>query len=271
MRTVSQREWGVTMRQTYNIMGFVLTLLCSGGPCAGQSRQPRPFNRIVILIDRSGSFQAKLPLAQEIAWKYVRNLANTSPDDQCYVIGVDRAPSEIAYVKGVRSRRDAQAEFEAAFTAVTDGRGTDWVTGLDKAIHLLSVPPEPGAKHLLVFGDLHVDDSKDAATGKLLKQFRPLAEFNWTQLEGVDGSFWFVAEEVRTQLLDLPDFRGLDLATYGIESEAEAKNLAAPRRLRVASTSSADQTGLGSLLPWVGGLVVLLILFVLSQRKTRGK
>lgn len=260
------------MRSFYAMVGCVLSLLASVLPCTGQERQPRPFNRIVILVDRSGSFQAKLPVAREIAWKYVRNLANTSPDDQCYVIGVDHSPSEIAYIKGVRSRRGAQGEFEAAFSTVTEGLGTDWVTGLKKAVHLFSVPPEPGAKHLLVFGDLCVDDAKDAATGELLKHFQPLSDFDWSQLAGVNGSGWFVSEDVRAELLELPAFRSLNLQLYGIESEAEAKNLAAPRRLRSEVTSSADPAGLGSLAPWMLGLAALLALFWFSQRRqTRSK
>ena len=81
-----------------NNLAFISILMVAAlalsalSPATAQSHKQRPFNRIVVLLDQSGSFESKLPEAREIAWKYLRNLANTSPDDEAYIIGVDHSP-----------------------------------------------------------------------------------------------------------------------------------------------------------------------------------
>ena len=221
----------------------IVFALAMAFPLSAQAREQRPFNRVVILLDRSGSFADNLPAARDIAWKYARNLANTSSDDEVYVIGVDHAPSEIAYIKGVRSRRQAGAEFDQAFRHVSRGLGTDWVTGLQKATNLFALPPTPGACHLLVFGDLCVDDAKDAASGQLIRRVVPLAQFDWSSLDKVNGSMWFVDGNVRDELMSSPSFRSLGFEVNALESAAKARDRAAPRRVRGGSDAEKPVDG----------------------------
>jgi len=255
-----------TTAVTRSLLVAIMTLSVLS-PTLAQSRKQRPFNRIVVLLDRSGSFEAKLPEAREIAWKYIRNIANTSPDDEVYVIGVDQTPSEIAYIKGVRSRREAQAEFKSAFRCVTQGLGTDWVMGLQKTANIFSLPPAPGACHLLVFGDLCVDDVKDSVTCQLIRECTRLDGFDWSSLSNVNGSMWFVAGKARDELLALPAFRALGFQVNSIESSARAKELSAPRRIRSEILETNHGQGLGSLVAWLALLVVVAGIFVVIMRR----
>ncbi len=251
------------------VLALIGVLLATAMPPApAQSRRQRPFNRIVILIDRSGSFQSKLPDAREIAWKYVRTLANTSQEDECYVLGVDAEPSEIAYIRGVRSRRRSQEQFDAAFGVAAQGLGTDWVTALQKAANILALPPTPGACHLLVFGDLCVDDAKDAESRRLIRRFVRLDQFDWSALAKVSGSLWFVDSNVRDQLMAVPGFSGLGFQVNSVESDARVREIEAPRRVRDGANSQAsDSAGQGSVVPWVIGLAIALAAYVVLTRR----
>jgi len=215
-----------------------------------------PFNRFVIVVDRSGSFAANLPVARKLAWRYIVAVASTSSDDEIYIIGVDKKPSQIAYIRGVRSRRRAEEQFESAFARTTTGLGTDWVTGLREAVVTLSLPRKPASSHLLVFGDLLVDDEKEPSSGRLLRRFQRLSQFDWNALTGVHCSFWFVDEMVRRQLLANESFRQLGASIYAIESTARAIELQPPLE-RDANHPGPDQVRRSWLL-WVIFIIVIV-------------
>ena len=224
---------------------------------ATQAADAKPFNRIVIIIDRSGSFMAHLVEAHDIAWKYIRDLSNTSTRDEVYIIGVDKASSQIIYIKGIRSRRDAKAQFDTAFANTTAGLGTDWVSGIRKGAADLHLMPKPAGSHLLVFGDLLVDDEKDAA-GRSVRRFDRLEGFDWSSLSGVTCSFWFVNDGVRDVLLQVPNFQKLNAAIYSVESHARAKDIKPPSPVR-SGTSSDPAFG------WaMYGVAIIAILVVLG-------
>jgi hypothetical protein len=221
-----------------------------------------PANRIIVIVDRSGSFAAHLAEARGIAWRYIRNIGNTSANDEVYVIGVDAAPSQITYIRGVRSRRDAEQEFNAAFARTSEDLGTDWVSALRKAVADFALPPKPAACHLLVFGDLCVDDAKDSATHQLLRRFDRLSQFDWSAFTGVRCSFWFVNDDVRQQLLGMGSVQQLGAQIHSIESRAKAKDLQPP-----APVLPTNAQGSGSLGGWLVATLVLVALLALVMRR----
>lgn len=226
-----------------------------------------PFNRVVIIVDRSDSFHRQLADAHDLAWKYIRNLANTSPRDEVYVIGVDHEPSLVTFVRGVRSRRDAQQKFDAAFARTSGGSGTDWKSGFQKASECFSVPPAPATMHLLVFGDLIADPRKDRLTHRLIQAFTPVDKLDWSIFSGVRCTMYFVNDSVRGKLLASPAFRSLGAAVYSIESAAMAKEIETPR----PAANLVYGGDFGSLLLF-GALLVLAVgfLFWAARRPARG-
>lgn len=203
------------------------------------SREARPANRIVVLLDRSGSFKKNLALSRELAWKYVREIANNSPVDEVYIVGVDNHTATIAYVSGVRTRRDAQQEFEAAFAKTTDGRGTDWVEGFRIASRTFALAPKAGATHLLVFGDLKVDDETDDKTGAVLREFKELDSIDWAAFSNTKVSMWFVDDDAADELRAIPSYAALGAQLSTIESKKRASQITAPRQIKRAETGEA--------------------------------
>jgi hypothetical protein len=223
------------------------------------SSHGRPANRIVVMVDRSASFIKNLAKSRDLAWKYIRDIANSSIVDEVYVIGVDNHTAQIAYVRGIRSRRDAQDKFDAAFANATNGRGTDWIEGFRIASNTFALAPKPGACHLLVFGDLYADDEADAS-GKVIRRFKKLNEFDWSVFRGVNTTMWFVADPNRDTLLSLPSFNALGAKVYTIESEARSKDeIKAPKPVRSEETTNAPADN--SWIMWAVGAVGMLLAF----------
>jgi hypothetical protein len=235
-------------------------------PVAAQEVAPevRPANRIVIMLDRSGSFEKHQQEAKEIAWKFIRDIGNSSPNDEVYVTGVDNHTSQITYIRGVRSRRDARAEFEKAFTHSTNGRGTDFVSGFQIAEKDFAVSPQPGAKYLLVFGDLACDNETDPATGTIIRKFKDITDFDWSVFHGVQISMYFAKDAKRDQLNAIPSFAALGATIYTIESSARAGDITAPRAVRMTDQQNSSTDN--SIYMYVSWAIVLIVALIFLSR-----
>lgn len=250
---------------------FVIAALfvaLTGTQVLAQERPPRPANRIVVLLDRSGSFIKHLPQAKDLARKYIREIGNSSPNDEIYVVGIDNHTSQITYIRGVRSRRAAKVEFDNAFTQTTNGRGTDFITGFRIASKDFSLSPKPGASHLLVFGDLACDDETDLTTGAVIRDFKDLADFDWSVFRGVNVSMWFVNDKKRDTLNAIPGFASLGATVNTIESEARAGDLRAPRPVR--TTEQNSDSGSNSMFIYGLWAFVLIAGMIFLSRRPAG-
>ncbi|MCW5941092.1 MAG: VWA domain-containing protein [Fimbriimonadaceae bacterium] len=256
-----------TARAARLLLGLAAWLVLGAAALAQSNAAGRPHNRIVVIVDRSGSFVARLGAARDAAWDYVRRVATTSPYDEVYVLACDAKPRAIAYIQGVRSKREAQAEFAQAFRAAAGSIGTDVVGSLELAAFYLSNPPRADADHLLLFSDMQVDDAK-TPDGRLIERFRPLSAFDWSTLQGATVRAVWVAEAVRPKLRALPAFMALDQVVTGIESGATGRRLDPPKRVRRPSEGGGtDPFLLGG-----GALALVLLvatLFVLRPRSGR--
>jgi hypothetical protein len=241
---------------------LLLGLVAVFALCNSAYGQKTSSNRIIVLLDRSASFEKDLADAYALTVKYIRTVASTAGEDEVYVIGVDNAPRIIAYIRGVRSRRLAQKELKDSFSHVNPGIGTDYVTALRKASELLQLPPTPTSGHLLVFGDLQVDPQKDPVSHRLIKKFSPLSEMKWSLLTGVHATFYFADDDVRSHLLADTGFQSIGARIYSIESRTRARDEQPPDP---ADTGKASGNGVPWPLYGAGILVIGGVGFMLRR------
>ncbi len=220
-------------------------------------------SRTVILFDRSRSFEPHFEMARQRAWAYVTRVANSSPEDEVYIVGVDNHTALITYIRGVRSRNEAKKEFDRAFQNPSSGRGTDWVTGFRLAAKTFALVPKPDALHLLAFGDLRVDDDRDPATGTLNQsRFERLEKFDWSSLAGARTTLYFVDDQSSDLLRGLPAFSSLGAEVYTVESQERSRRIEPPRPVRAGREKPRSGTSPLFYLAWIalllGGVFFLL-------------
>lgn len=175
-------------------------LLLSG--CAvSESDETHPSARIAVVLDESASFQQNLPTAQAIVARYIRENA-VAGESEVYLFAMDREPRQLEYYPAEAMLDARSNEVLEKMKATHPLNGTDVVGALRLALEKLhkDTGVQPGKRVLLVFSDLHVDQSTPPAK----ELFEPLEAFAWAELQDVESHFYFVAqknEEIVSNLL----------------------------------------------------------------------
>lgn len=220
----------------------VITWLLS--PDIVMAVKPKPFNRVVVIIDSSGTFrnhqyealQKMQGLMEKIAEKKERRYQEP---DEIYLISLDSRPEVIWYGK---KRQLEQLSKKKLSEILGARRAYSNCTDITKAFNLasqkLNREPFPAAKWLFVFSDL-IDEppvSENDCKAPSRPSFPP-ESIRWDTL--IDGNtsigvFWAPDDQIQAWETSLSDL-GANIRFYNA-AEAENAELPVPAKARFKMT-----------------------------------
>jgi len=210
-----------------------------------------PFHRIVIIYDRSGSFQESL----ESAWvklEYLIKKYRFNQDDEISIIKLDEDPKVIFDGKGEYLKK-AQTEFYA-LSHLSKGIGTDVCGAFQKAGRILSRTGSPQGKFLFVFSDLNADPSPK-------RQYIIPEQINWVNFQDVTIKAYYVDEQQEDLWSNL--FKAHQISKYEFYSPARVTyqfiEPPAPATINYPQNTSLGKSFLGFICKAMLGLVLLVV------------
>jgi hypothetical protein len=221
-------------------------LLCAGVSSAAEKR-PEPFNRIVAIVDGSGSFKSRVADAVARLVALLDQMARTkvhrwdSGVDHVTIVALDALPAVIwqGTVRDLKEmNRNAWTE---RFKARTDFTGcTDVSAAFRVAAEHLDGDPRYIGKYLFVFSDL-VDEPPAALSVRNCRPPKrpspPPQDFPWEALRDVSVSaLWVPADQILAwQRAVTAAGLGATFKLYSA-SESEAVEVASPPRRELHRT-----------------------------------
>ena len=140
----------------------VALLLCASGVAGNlqaAEKQVGPFNRIVVLLDASGSYQRRQNEAITKTGELLAALATHKNKrwekaDEITIISLDAIPEKIWKGTPQELAKTGKDEWALRFKARTDyARCTDVTAALELAAEIFESKPQPTAKYLFAFTD----------------------------------------------------------------------------------------------------------------------
>ena len=255
----------------------VAMAICLGATSLAPSlvfARDKPFNRVVIGIDASGSYKGRQADALAKAKDLLDNAAKQrikrwEQADEVIVVSLDAIP-EVIWRGTTRELKQTDASvWLTQFRGRSDyAKCTDVAAFFNLAAELFAAPPVPTGKYLVVFSDLKAEPPLDSP-GKC-KGPIPVAqlvqELPWDAFEDVSTTvFWMPVAQKYTWAKVIQE-KGLGLAVklYS-ESESAGKQLDPPKPAKrkvfaeqKAQSAEAVTSMLGTLGWTLMGLVVVL-------------
>jgi len=173
-------------------------------------------HRIAVVVDQTGSFKPHLLDAARLVKGFIRENA-LQGEAEVYLIVLDRAPRAAKRFGSAELLNKTDQELLDSMSEPTDLDGTDVVTALKEALARLQADngTEVSRRSMLVFSDMIVDRQTQP-----VMVFRPLEEFSWNELRGVDCRFYFVDTKLRTTVTSLVTAAGAKaLVLDAVDSE----------------------------------------------------
>ncbi len=220
----------------------------------------QPFNRIVVLIDGSGSYAERQMDAIQKTQRLLGSIASTElrrweAGDEVVIIALDAIP-EVIWRGHTRQLADADlAQWETRFRARRDYSAcTDVTTAFRLAAQELERAPEPTARYLAAFTDLlHEPPTSSSRTCRPVTRVGPPADFPWDALLNTSVSvFWVPIDQKLAWQRAVAD-RGteLQIKIYS-DSESASVEALAPAKARRVITERDRAKGRGRLRGLVG-------------------
>lgn len=265
---------------------FLVLLLVAG--CVAQE-PPKPANVVIVMIDRSLSFQARQQNAIDSTLKYLDQIANRKlerwegKNDRIEIISMDAMPTVIWKGRLQELKSLSRAEWSKQFAARSDYQRCTDITGAFSLAgeEFAATETGPTYKYLLVFSDLVHEPPTNTATTCAKAQHAPTEDFPWAGLQDVSVSiFWLPVNQKLIWQRALRE-QGLagQVALYS-DSESGAVRVAPPppAKLKVTASERAAEAGwFKSLFAkglWVigalAGAIVFSMLVALSALRRRG-
>lgn len=251
--------------------------------------KPKPFNRVAVIIDSSGTFrnhqyealQKMQGLMEKIAEKKDRRYQEP---DEIYLISLDSRPEVIWYGK----KHQLEQLTEERLSAILGARRTyNNCTDITKAFNLasqkLNREPSPAAKWLFVFSDL-IDEPPVSGNGCKApsRPSFPPDSIRWDTL--IDGNtsigvFWAPDVQIQAWETSLSDL-GANIRFYNA-AEAQNADLPTPPKARFKMTEEERTEkiekikGFGAGLGGLGlgvlkyGVIIIGAFFALSYFRSR--
>lgn len=144
------------------VVWWLVVLTAILGTTSAQAAEGRvkPFNRIVVLLDASGSFQrrqdeALVKTATLLAGLAAHKAKRWEQADEIRIVSLDAIPETIWEGTPAQLAKMEKADWAERFRARQDYAGcTDVMAGLELAASLFEGEPVPTEKYLFVFSDL---------------------------------------------------------------------------------------------------------------------
>ncbi len=207
----------------------ILILASMVFPTTASAQKHKPFNRVVIIIDSSGTFRGHQFEAIEKVKGFLKEMAKRKErryegKDQIYIISLDAKPEVVwAGQRGQLMQLTEKRLSELFSNRERYAYCTDVATAFNLAAHKLNREPLPTAKWLFVFSDLIdepvVSGNKCKTPGK---PSLPPEKIRWDILKDVAVMvFWAPDIQIMAWEEALAD-KGLTIRFY---DEAEASNV----------------------------------------------
>lgn len=142
------------------MVGVLALLILGGNGAQAATSLADPFNRVVVLLDASGSYQHRKEEALEKAEKLLAGLAahkakRWEQADEIKIVSLDAIPETIWEGTPAQLAKMEKSDWTERFKARQDyAKCTDVVSGLELAASLFEAEPVPTEKYLFVFSDL---------------------------------------------------------------------------------------------------------------------
>lgn len=251
------------------------TALCLYSICPlvhGAPVQSGPFNRIVVLVDASGSFKQRRLEAVERTQQLVQQLTARKAKrweavDQIVIISLDAIP-EILWEGDVRALAQIKrGDWALRFNARSDyARCTDVDAALNLALTALERAPQPAGKYLIGFSDL-IHEPPLQSPSKCKPPTLPSVpgkDFAWDRLADVSvAMFWLPPSQKLAWDRSMKE-NGLTTFKLYTSSESSAVEIDVPKTpVRELSEKEQERvlgTLSGAVEVGIKSLVVLVIL-----------
>jgi len=212
----------------------------------------RAFNRIVIVLDASGSYQSRRIEAVDKATDLINKIAGVKTKrhegkDQIVIVSLDSSPEIIwegtkdeltpENKKYLMQRFEARKDYEAC---------TDVDGGMQLAAELLNRDPAPEYKYLFVFSDLVHEPPNGAAKScaPVVKPSVPSEIFPWDAFADVNASvLWMPIDQKLAWKKSVKD-AGLE-SSFRLYAESESGTIrfSAPKKARHVMTEDEKVAG----------------------------
>lgn len=216
------------MEKSLIIIGIIILTLTN----LSFAEKPKPFNRVVVIIDSSGSFKNHQYEAIERVQELIEKMANRKErryeaPDEVYIISLDAKPEVIWAGKREHLGQLTKPRLSKLFNERSRYSDcTDVASAFNLAAHKLNREPAPTAKWLFVFSDLM--DEPETSSGNCRVPERPSLpsdKIKWDNLADTSiGVFWASDSQIMAWEEALAD-KGLSIKFY---DRAEALNAELP-------------------------------------------
>ncbi len=240
----------------------LLVMAAALAPTGGAEAKDRPFNRVIVLVDASGSYAGRQAEAVEMVGKLLAQMGETrlrrwEQGDEVVIAALDAIPEVIWRGSVRRLGEEERGRWLERFRSRRDYAAcTDIAAGFRLAGRELGRSPEPTGRFVLAFTDLkHEPPLASASSCKAPGRPGPPAGFPWEALRGVSTAvFWVPVDQKlawRRAIEDQGDEFQVELHA---ESDSGAVPLVAPPKAhRVLSADQRAQER-GRALGLLGGL-----------------
>lgn len=193
--------------------------------------QPKPSNRVVIIIDSSGSYKSRQGEAVDRAVALLDAISQRklhrweSDTDRISIIALDAIP-EIIWEGSLHELKTMETNsWIQHFTARTDYAGcTDVSSAFRIAVRYLSGDPRYVHKYLFVFSDL-IDEPPTDSIYRPRKWSRlPSGDFPWEQLQGISVSVFWVPPEQKLAWRRAVEQHGL-VSSFALYTTSESAKI----------------------------------------------
>lgn len=272
--------------QTIRAFAVGLIILLGAIGASPVSAQEAPFNRIIIIIDSSGSYQSRQDEALAMADRLLNGVANRprrhwQSSDEVRIIALDALPETI----WSGAAADLGARDPAMWAQRFGGREdfahcTDVRAAFERALEELNRGRTPAGKYIFIFSDLRTEPPTTT-----LRNCEPARatlgadEFDLSRLSDVHiAAFWLPAEQKRAWD---ETFRTHGLSAFRLFSDSESAAVEdveiPPVAVRIVTEEARQETlaKLRDLGAWLfgaagvlaAGIVLIVLLVVVFRRR----
>lgn len=215
-----------------SIIAIIITVMVLMSNIAIAAVKAKPFNRVVVVIDSSGTFKGY----QFEAIDKVKGLLDKMAEqkerryqvpDEIYIISLDAVPAVIWFGKRPQLEDLTTERLSELFAKRSLYQHcTDVAKAFNLASHKLNREPMPASKYLFVFSDL-IDEPPVSRTRcePPSKPSLPPVDINWNSLADASiGVYWAPDDQIVAWENTLAD-QGINIKFY---NDAEAHNIELP-------------------------------------------
>lgn len=232
------------------IVGIVamwpLGFSCPAAAQSSGSAPVRPFNRLVIGVDPTDTNAGNLPKISEMLFAWLGQMQESSFTELRFVT-IDEVPREVLVIPTDEMVATDQQKLQTLLTqkladpqrgASGGHNGTDVVTAFEEMVRIAHQAPAPAQAWFLTFSDLRVEGML-LPSGKR-QHFRPLSDFDFSQLGGMNAECFFVYDPVVKALDKVPAVRKSGVILHNAV-ESEKITLPVPRPPHIETGNNAPR------------------------------